>query len=684
MHYQRKHGRLRRTRYPIHRYNKSSKGRIENYFRPIHEPDLPGPPPRISLCDLPQTILVSILAYTERFTWYEPLDLNLVHNTIYLPFPPLSKLRNNKTLGQNEPCFYRSWTEEHDEEVCYEGRDPDEPSFHPNFFDQLMITRSLCQPARDVLYGENSFVIRRSGPRGFMPLMKLSKRDLSSLTSLEIHLDVPHTLPQCQCRCNGCYPLCWSKPLAHSCNGGKCICTSKVLSDWTRLCERLDSVMYPRRLKLALHCEVASKSGQINFDLVERVLAPLHKLPQLVQCSIRLTCHKIQRLKDIAQETVNRLTGRVGPSFPFNQLPADLRYQVFRQTDLIAPFPLVWTSYVPSKVYYHWRKNGYIEPEWCNIPSLYPHNRRLRPRSDLLLLGPAWPSTPDADADTSQTTFDEGPPWEQVSDCAHCDPELGTGFSSECKLWHLPIELFRVNREVAGHARNIFFMYNRFMLLSFSQPVEGVALTSLGSHYDRLFPRSPGQAISMPNPIRPEVWQFIHNLEIVFRVVHTQGTHASISVAQRNWEAFVYSLDHGGEVGQFNLRRLNLSIVIGFHGLSRPSLSELGWKNETWRHIISPLDRVKPLSRFKVTVFETFRMDLPWGLGLSETDRAVRLDEEIDLIWYQGTHGLLHNLSIDGRQSADELKRTICPKKWCWLQYGPEYYLGPEIRAHVV
>ena len=675
MPYERRYGRrLQKTRYSVHRYNKSSKGRIENYFRPINQPNLPDPPPRISLCDLPQTILVSILAYTRRFTWSEPLDFNLIHNTLYLPqFHPPRKF-------QNEPCFYRTWMEEHDEEVSYEGRDPDEPSIYPSFLESLMITRSLCQPARDVLYRDNSFVIRRSGPRGFMPLMRLSTRDLSSLTSLEIYLDVPHTLPQCQCRCDSCYPLCWSKPLAHSCNGGKCVCTSKVLSDWTRLCERLESVMHPRRLKLALHCEVASKFGQVNFDLVERVLAPLRKLPQLAQCSIRLTRQKFQRLKDIAQETVNMLTGRVGPSFPFNQLPADLRYQVLRQTDLIAPFPLVWTSYVPSKVYYHWRENGYIEPEWCNIPPLYPHNRRLRPRSDLLLLGPAWPSAPDAE------TFDDDDDtrWEQVPVCVHCYPGLRTGFSSGCKLWHFPVELFRVSREVAGLSCKIFFMYNRFMLLSFSRLIEGAALMGLGSHYDRLFPRSPGQAISMPGPIRPEVWQFIHNLEIVFRVVSTQVTHTSISVAQRNWEAFVHSLDHGGEVGRFNLRRLNLSIVIGFHGDSEPSPSELGWQKEIWRYIINPLDRVNTLSRFKVTVFETFRKALPWELGLSEMDRARRLDEEIDLIWYQGTRGLLQNLSMDGGQSADGLKRTICPKKWWWLQYGPDYYPAPEIRAHVV
>ena len=517
-----------------------------------------------------------------------------------------------------------------------------------------------------------------------MPLLRLSATDISSLTSLVVHLDVPYAIPGCVCTCDHCYPKCWSNPLARSPYvPGRDLCTFKILSDWAQLCARLESDVHPGKLKLTLNCEVAFSSRYIDFDLVESVLAPLHKLPQLAQCSIRLTRHKNQRLKDLAQETVNKLTGKVVPSFPFNRLPADLRYEVLRQTDLIAPFPLVWTGYVPSMIYRSWRKHGYVEPEWRNVPRSYPHNKRRRPGSDLVHFGPLWKTTPDPD--TSYSASDDGPAWEEVPDCAQCDIEKGTGFTSQCKLWHFPAELFRVNREVSELAKRIFFMHNRFMLLSFSKSIDNVPSVLLGRlPYNTCFPGPPRQAIRMPRPIKPKIWHYIHNLEIVFRVTGTGHDKHPGFTAMRNWEAFVRSLQYGGEVGQFNLRRLNLSVVVGFHKDSEPSPTELGWRDDTWRVLCSPLDSIKNVAHLNVTVFETFRMLLPWELGLSEEDRAFRLEQEIDAIWHKGTHGLLHSLFMEGRQMAGSLKQNICPKKWWWLQHGPEDYPGPELKAHVV
>ena len=139
---------------------KSLRGRIENYFPPVHPRDLSEPYPTTTslLCDLPLNVLRLILAHSGLFTRKDRLDLNLRHDSYYLrPSDRHNYIKHFGKFGQSEPCFYRSWTHEHEDHVAYEGPDPDGPKVYPSLVDRLMMTRSLCQAARDVLYGDNRY-----------------------------------------------------------------------------------------------------------------------------------------------------------------------------------------------------------------------------------------------------------------------------------------------------------------------------------------------------------------------------------------------------------------------------------------------------------------------------------------------------------------------------------------------
>ena len=640
---------------------KYSKGRIEKYFPPAHTPEVTEAASRVSICDLPLNILRSILAYSGLFTWDTPIDLNLIHDVYFLSYPSLYRHSQEdlKEPKPTEPCFYQSWAFDHDDYVDYEGLGPDEPAAHPNLVDKLMISRSLSEAARDLLYGSNEFVIRRSGPRGFTPILKLGARDAASLQSLHVHLDVPHTIPACQCHCSSCYPLCWSKPLSHACNKGKCVCASKVLLDWAQVCAYLENTIHPKRLKLSLDCEVALKSGQVDFELAERVLAPLYRLPLLAQCSIRLTRQKNQRLKDMAQEAVNRLMGRITPTFPFSRLPVDLRYHILTMTDLVAPHSLVWTSHVPKHIYGCWRKYGHFEPEWRNIPLSYPYNKRRHPARDQDYCGPIWDTSPEEDY--SWDLGHEDPRWERLPECAHCDIKTGTGFTSQCQLWHFPAELFRVNREMSEFAHRIFFIHNRFILPSFCHVVN----TAWGiTPYIVAFAGQFGEELCMPGPFRPNTRQYIQNLEIVFRLNRNNSGKSSEFVAQPEWENLVYLLEHGDHGRDFNVRMLSLKIVIGFHGKIPPLPHTLGWRHQAWRDIISPFSRIRNLRSFKVTVFETFEKQFPRILH----EVAAPFEIELESIWSQGLVGFAENLSLDGYGASDSLAQNVCPRKWWWFQ----------------
>ncbi|KAL9612890.1 MAG: hypothetical protein Q9167_002523 [Letrouitia subvulpina] len=95
--------------------------------------------------------------------------------------------------------------------------------------------------------------------------------------------------------------------------------------------------MRPAALKLGFVCDVD------GIETALRILEPMHQLPLLAGCSIRLSPHFSHELQDLADQTTFQLTKKHLETRPDSHIPHEIQTLILEYTDLVAPHDLQWS-----------------------------------------------------------------------------------------------------------------------------------------------------------------------------------------------------------------------------------------------------------------------------------------------------------------------------------------------------
>ncbi|MCJ1398827.1 Endonuclease III-like protein 1 [Xylographa trunciseda] len=169
---------------------------------------------------------------------------------------------------------------------------------------------------------------------------------------------------------------------------------------------------------------------KLNFtyicDIIERkhvraLSQPFKRLTNLRSCAVRLNTFPDVALEKLAKTMVLGATnhgGRVG-GFPFMRLPREIRYQILELTDLVAR----WRDR-------RWADDGLVIQDGGGLPDSKPKYCCTRCTSSLAFC---------------------------------CCPQINASFSESCSCFVFPTSFFRVSRQFAMEAREVFLSQNRFI-----------------------------------------------------------------------------------------------------------------------------------------------------------------------------------------------------------------------------
>ncbi|KAK4235912.1 hypothetical protein C8A03DRAFT_17384, partial [Achaetomium macrosporum] len=221
--------------------------------------------------------------------------------------------------------------------------------------------------AAALLYSANRFVLHYTNSGSLEPLLALNAPALSSLAALEIVLNQAschqrtHTLydedccvhwtGSCTCRENRYHRH--QRPLlspAPEWDDDPLTAAQALLGKWHAAVSHLSSHITPRRLELSLVCDI-DPQHEGAVDLAKSVLGPLHLLPLLRSCHIRLCKTPDPRHRQLAEDTGLQSCGIATPyrkptstKAMFITLPRELRLRILEFTDLVTPNKEVWWS----------------------------------------------------------------------------------------------------------------------------------------------------------------------------------------------------------------------------------------------------------------------------------------------------------------------------------------------------
>ncbi|MCJ1288174.1 Endonuclease III-like protein 1 [Xylographa opegraphella] len=177
---------------------------------------------------------------------------------------------------------------------------------------------------------------------------------------------------------------------------------------------------------IVTRCTTTKLNFTIACDVLERkyigvVTRPFKRLTHLRSCAVCLTILPDVSLGKLAKKMVLAATNHVSrvSGFPFMKLPKELRYQILEHTDLV----MRWRDR-------RWLDDGLVIQDGLSLPDNKPNYccRRC----------------------TSSHAF-----------C--CCPHLTASFSDSCACFLFPHAFFRVSRQFATEAREVFFSQNRFI-----------------------------------------------------------------------------------------------------------------------------------------------------------------------------------------------------------------------------
>ena len=306
----------------------------------------------------------------------------------------------------------------------------------PPLVSLLLTCRKIYRELSLLIYSSYAFKISQAAPRGLSCLFKLGTVAIDALAILNITLCEEHTTctkGEYACleydeRCTGdtCYYLRDSYP------NGALGCSSRndkmSIDLWRKACSHLAKYMRPASLQLGFVCDVD------GIETARRVLEPMHQLPVLAGCSIRLSPRFSRELQDLADQTTSQLTKKdldCAKSRSDRHIPHDIQTLILEYTDLVAPQDLQWSP-----------QFGFS----CHAGGLY--------------------KSPD---------FYENPCFEVADPCQIC---IGThracsnrrklehhSSSSHCRsCWQYPKSLFLLSHELRLEAIRIFCSRNHFCI----------------------------------------------------------------------------------------------------------------------------------------------------------------------------------------------------------------------------
>lgn len=399
----------------------------------------------------------------------------------------------------------------------------------------LRSSRIIYTEVSTLLYSSNDFFIRYWDQRSLEALRNLTPHSLSKLTRLKIILNeascpssdwggvVPwqtkgdHTDMLTECDSDGRLksrdiPLNSRQPLAEA-----------IIDAWNASIDHLSLCITPNILELCVVCDVHPE----DIEIAKRVVNPLASLPLLKNCHLRLCRTPTAALNELARLTVLQVRGvsdvqasllpALGqdiscasrPGFPTASgsrllaLPQELRFRILEFTDLITP----WKEVTWSRQY-----QGFIESKTFCFP--------LDARGE------------------------ECPPHKhhgcQFHNCWETYPERSLGcfcrikhsaFSSGCKCWAPPQDLFLVCRSLYMDSQIVFYSGNKFVIhdFNFDPPWELPFET-------QFYPSPPLAASIFLSEIVPEYClSELRSVEFVFPPYHHEDWPQEGQAALEDW-----------------------------------------------------------------------------------------------------------------------------------------------------
>lgn len=373
----------------------------------------------------------------------------------------------------------------------------------------LLTCRTLYAEVAALLYSANRFVVYYTHDLALAPLRALSPTALAAMTNLKIVLienschrpTESHLYPRnccwesCRswghrrCDCQYEHDTRWKHgaqlvdPQYHDhTDAARMTAQSIMLAEWHDTAAYMAAYVRPDRLDLSLVCELDPRVQDLPVAAVRAAarlaVAPLGLFPRLRDCHVRLRRKRDRVILKIAQDAA--LQARFGtpprrpaslsasPRHSFMSLPTELRHRILEQTDLITP----WRRVV-------WRQGTFYLDRLYRPESGSDHDARL--------LG----------CDVTPEELED--PDRRHPGC-FCS-RRHAAFSSACRCWVPPADLFLVSRMFSRDAQFIFFSRNRFVIKDYvqSSPMAEWALT-----------RPPGSA---PVSSRPGGRDFARSLD---------------------------------------------------------------------------------------------------------------------------------------------------------------------------
>lgn len=357
----------------------------------------------------------------------------------------------------------------------------DDPPPANNFAGLLLSCRTIYHETAALLYSANRFVIFVSSHvwswaphRGSLaPLHALSPTAVASLTNLKIVLSESschrrvgsRSSPNYCCRdghedepwtprgiCANMHGAWHRPPWFHPTMGVEQSSAEEavqaMLGEWHDAAAYLSSFLGVGRLELSLVCDIAP-AHQYALEAARLAIAPLGLFPQLQDCHIRLSDSSDPSLQRLAEGSVLQACGSTPPRYlepattttlALTSLPTELRLRILEYTDLITPWKEVTWSRQERKYQICLPPCLLFEDRECPVDIHYGC------RLSRCQLGGSY-SFPD---------FAPSPG-------CFCRRKHAA-FSSTCRCWAPPTNLFLICRLLSRDAEIVFFTGNRFII----------------------------------------------------------------------------------------------------------------------------------------------------------------------------------------------------------------------------
>lgn len=365
-------------------------------------------------------------------------------------------------------------------------------SRYRGFSGLLRSCRTIYNEMSTLLYSSNAFFIRYWDQQSLEPLRNLTSHSLSKIKRLKIVLNEAscptgyggglkwrmasrdHEACPIDTRYGGgrvAWSMAFHQERATKCDSEGCLegrniplksgqpLAETVLNEWYATIGHLISCIAPKTLELCLICDVDPK----DIEVAKCVVDPLARLPLLRNCHLRLSRISTATLNDLARFTVLQVCGisdartSMLPQLGYDisppsrtssatasgsrllALPQELRLRILEFTDLITP----WKEVTWSR-----QCRGFV----ASRSSCYPL---------------------DGQGEECPPHVHHGCQFNECWD-TYPNPPLGcfcrvkhSAFSSGCKCWEPPQNLFLVCRALCIDSQVIFCSKNRFVIHDF-------------------------------------------------------------------------------------------------------------------------------------------------------------------------------------------------------------------------